>query len=193
MDNIVPIMLPIAWVNQMPRVSPKDLKTNDGKSRLMKKQIMAVALVGAFFSVSASAENTGCGLGSMVWQGQSGIAPQVLAVTTNGTSGNQTFGISSGTLGCTQDGVVTSDARLSMYTGSNMDMIARDMAVGSGESLHVMADLMDVEEADRSEFFQALRQNYGSIFSTSDASAEDVLAGINATLKADERLSRYSA
>lgn len=160
----------------------------------MKKLIVAVALAGAFYSVSASAEeDTGCGLGTMVWDGRSGIAPQVLAVTTNGIFGNQTFGISSGTLGCTQDGVVRSDARLSMYTGSNMDMIARDMAVGSGESLHVLADLMGVEKADRPEFFRTLQQNYVAIFPSSDTSAEEVLAGINATLMADERLSRYAA
>lgn len=159
----------------------------------MNKKLIAVALAGVFYSVSASAENTGCGLGSMVWDGQSGIAPQVLAVTTNGTSANQTFGITFGTLGCTQDGVVQSSAKLGMYTGSNMDLIARDMAVGSGESLHVLADLMDVEAADRPAFFQALQQNYASIFPTADASAEDVLAGINETLRSDQQLSRYAA
>jgi hypothetical protein len=158
----------------------------------MNKKLLAVALAGAFYSVSASAENTGCGLGSMVWEGQSGIAPQVLAVTTNGTFGNQTFGITSGTLGCTQDGVVTSSVRLGMYTGSNMDLLARDMAVGSGESLHVLADLMGVEGEDRAEFFQALQSNYEHIFTGGDVTAEDVLAGIDATLKGNERLVRYA-
>ena len=40
----------------------------------------------------AAANNVGsCGLGSKVFEGQKGVAPQVLAVTTNGTFGNQTF------------------------------------------------------------------------------------------------------
>ena len=38
-----------------------------------------------------------CGWGSKVWEGQGGLAAKVLAVTTNGTSGNQTFAITSGT------------------------------------------------------------------------------------------------
>jgi hypothetical protein len=159
----------------------------------MNKKLLAAVALGALWSVSAHAENTGCGLGSMVWEGQSGIAPQVLAVTTNGTSGNQTFGITSGTLGCTQDGVVRSSARLSMYTGSNMDAIARDMSVGQGESLEVLAELMGVEAEDRHAFYTALQQNYESIFSASDVTAEQVISGIDATLRQDAHLARYAA
>lgn len=66
----------------------------------------------------ASGENNvgSCGWGSKVFAGQRGLAPQVLAATTNGTSGNQTFAISSGTSGCTQDGAVTSTWKTAMYT-----------------------------------------------------------------------------
>ncbi|MCC5811623.1 MAG: DUF3015 domain-containing protein [Ectothiorhodospiraceae bacterium] len=159
----------------------------------MNKKLLAAVVLGAFWSVSAQAENTGCGLGSMVWDGQSGIAPQVLAVTTNGTFGNQTFGITSGTLGCTQDGVVRSSQRLGMYTGSNMDAIARDMSIGQGESLEVLADLMGVDADDRPAFYAALQQNYDQIFSATDVTAEDVIAAIDATLRDDARLSRYAA
>ncbi len=159
----------------------------------MKKKLLAAVALGALWSVSAHAENTGCGLGSMVWEGQSGVAPQVLAVTTNGTSGNQTFGITSGTLGCTQDGVVRSSAQLSMYTGSNMDAIARDMSIGQGESLEVLAELMGVEAEDRPAFYAALQQNYEGIFSTSDVTAEQVISGIDATLRDDAQLARYAA
>lgn len=159
----------------------------------MKRKVIAVAMVGALWSMSASAENTGCGLGSMLWDGQQGIFPQVLAVTTNGTSGNQTFGISTGTLGCEQDGVVRSDAQLGMYTGANLDMIARDMSVGSGESLHALADLMGVESGDREHFFSTLQSHYGDIFPSADVTAEDVISAIDATLRQDEQLSRYSA
>ena len=159
----------------------------------MKRKLVAIAVAGAFWSMSASAENTGCGLGTMIWDGDQGIAPQVMAVTTNGTSGNQTFGISTGTLGCEQDGVVRSDAQLGMYTGSNLDMIARDMSRGSGESLHVLADLMGVEESDRAHFYTTLQRNYGDIFSSPDVTAGEVISAIDATLRTDERLARYSA
>lgn len=159
----------------------------------MKTKLFAAVALGALWSVSAQAENTGCGLGSMAWEGQSGIAPQVLAVTTNGTSGNQTFGITSGTLGCSRDGVVRSSAALSMYTGSNMDLIARDMSVGDGESLDVLAELMGVEADDRAAFKTALQQNYGEIFSTADITADELITAIDATLREDSQLARYAA
>lgn len=159
----------------------------------MKKKLLAAVVLGSIYATSAHADSTGCGLGSMVWDGQQGIAPQVLAVTTNGTSGNQTFGITSGTLGCEQDGVIQSSAQLSMYTGSNMDQIARDMSVGSGESLHVLADLMGVEAQDRDHFFTTLQSNYASIFSTSDVTAEEVIGAIRDTMRGDAHLSQYAA
>ena len=159
----------------------------------MKTKLLAAVALGALWSVSAQAENTGCGLGSMVWDGQSGIAPQTLAVTTNGTSGNQTFGITSGTLGCSRDGVVRSSAALSMYTGSNMDLLARDMSVGQGESLDVLADLMGVEAEDRAAFYASLQNHYGDIFSSSNVTADDVIAAIDDTLRKDEHLARYAA
>ena len=62
----------------------------------MKKTLLTVAAVmsAAMFSANAHAvDSTGCGLGSLAWRGQKGPIPQILAVTTNGTFGNQTFGI----------------------------------------------------------------------------------------------------
>lgn len=51
----------------------------------------------------AGENNVGsCDWGTKLFEGQSGIAPQVLAVTANGTFWNQTFGISFGASGCTQ-------------------------------------------------------------------------------------------
>lgn len=61
----------------------------------MKKLYLASALA-TVLTLSSNAmaiDSTGCGLGSMAWRGQSGTAPQILAVTTNGSFGTQTFGI----------------------------------------------------------------------------------------------------
>jgi hypothetical protein len=161
----------------------------------MKTTLISAALLTALSASSAFAaqENTGCGLGSMVFDGQSGVGPQVLAVTTNGTSGNQTFGISSGTLGCTQDGVVQSTQKLSMFTGSNMDKLARDMSVGHGESLETIAELMGIAEEDKSSFFAVSQQNFDKIFSSEDVTAEQVLASLNEVMAQDEKLARYTA
>lgn len=49
----------------------------------------------------------GCGWGKIWWAQDAGAKTkgvQILMATSNGMFGNQTFGISSGTLGCTNDG-----------------------------------------------------------------------------------------
>lgn len=57
----------------------------------MKKIISLIAAIGLTTSMYAN-DNTGCGLGSLVIKDQSTVMLQVLAATTNGTSGSQTFG-----------------------------------------------------------------------------------------------------
>jgi hypothetical protein len=89
-------------------------------------------------SVAFGDPDVGCGWGTMAFKGQNGVAAKVLAATTNGILGDQTFGISSGTLGCHQGGTVTAAARLNMYAGANIDRLASDMAAGEGESLDTL-------------------------------------------------------
>jgi hypothetical protein len=105
------------------------------------KKLFAVALL-ASSSVVMADQDVGCGWGTMVWAGQSGVVPKILAATTNGTSYNQTFGITSGTAGCQADGVITSGARLSMFMGTNSERLARDMSVGKGETLESFSQLI---------------------------------------------------
>jgi len=158
----------------------------------MKKTLLfaglALALAG---TAHANEENTGCGLGTMIFDGQKGIVPQVLAVTTNGTLGNQTFGITSGTLGCTQDGVVKSSAKLAMFTGANLASLASDMAAGQGETLASMAELMGVEEQDKAHFYATTKENFAKIFPSEQLSTSEVLANLNGVLSQDATLSRY--
>ena len=141
----------------------------------------------------ASADNVGgCGWGSKLMDGNEGIAPQVLAVTTNGTFGNQTFGITTGTLGCSQEGVITADARLRMFAGANLDNLARDMAQGQGETLDAFARLMNVQEADKANFFQFTKSHFGELFADSDATAGEMIASLNRLLAQDPTLSVYA-
>ncbi len=158
----------------------------------MLRKTLVTSLLLAPLTVLADAPNSvGCGLGSQLFDGQSGILPQSLAVTTNGTSGNQTFGISSGTLGCKPDGTVVASHRVPMYVGANMDALARDMAIGSGESLESLATLMQINDEDRAEFFSATQQNYARIFSGHDVTAGDMLASLYGVMAQNRKLARY--
>ena len=159
------------------------------------KKLVAVAAVAALFPAIAIAQqnNVGsCGWGSKVFEGQSGIAPQVLAATTNGTSGNQTFGITSGTSGCTQDGAVRSTWKTAMFIDGNKESLARDMSVGSGEALDSLAHLLGVDAADRAAFNRIARDNMQRIFPKDNAQTEQVVAALREVLMSDAKLARYT-
>ncbi|WP_286897020.1 DUF3015 domain-containing protein, partial [Marinobacter sp.] len=153
----------------------------------MKKLIAGAILLGAS---SMAFAQPGCGVGAMIWKGQSGIAPHVLAATTNGTFGNQTFGMTTGTLGCQTNQSVQS---MAMYMDSNIDKVARDMSRGSGENLDTLAVLLGVEETDRDTFRKVLQDNFASIFPNADTTSGEAVDAIVALLEQNDALSKYVA
>ncbi|MFO1386869.1 MAG: DUF3015 family protein [Chitinivorax sp.] len=159
---------------------------------MSKKILVATALMG-LASVAAADNVGGCGFGSKLFDGQKGIAPQILAVTTNGSTGNQTFGITFGTVGCTQDGVVRSNWKVSAYIEGNSSKLARDMSAGQGESLEALASLMHIDAADKSAFFRTTKDNFARIYNADMLSAQDIMSNLRDVLAADATLARYSA
>jgi hypothetical protein len=159
----------------------------------MKVRILIVTalLVAAPLSQALADKNIGCGWGTMLWKGQRGLAPKVLGATTNGTSGNQTFGITTGTGGCSQEGAITADARLNMFASSNIDRLARDMAVGQGETLDTLAFLMGIDDTDRPVFYGMTKAHFGEIFATSEVTAGQMLENIARLMADDAELSKY--
>jgi hypothetical protein len=161
----------------------------------MKKKIAIAALMTLApmsMAMAAGPNSVGCGVGTIIWNGQSGVAPQVLAATTNGTLGNQTFGISTGTLGCAQNGTVSNPVRVSMFIDTNLDKLAADMAVGQGETLDSMANLMGVTEADKPAFFQTTKEHFAEIISSERVSTADLMASLKNVLAANDALAQYS-
>jgi len=144
----------------------------------MKKVLVSLAAVVAL-STSAFAANsqTGCGLGSVIIKDNSSALMLALQATTNGTSGNQTFGITSGTLGCKKTKLVMNE-RASEFVASNMDTLAKEISVGHGESLDTLAELLKVE--DKATFATSLQANYNKIYSSESVEMADVLDNISA-------------
>ena len=157
----------------------------------MKKILVAVVL--SMLPAAAFADNIGgCGWGTKLFDGQNGVAPQVLAVTTNGTSGNQTFGISSGTSGCTQDGAVRTNWKTAMFIDGNKERLARDMSVGDGETLDSLAHLIGVRDQDRAAFGRLMQANVSVIFASGSTTDQSVVA-LRQVLRSDHQLSQYAA
>ncbi|WP_457600614.1 DUF3015 family protein [Hydrogenivirga sp.] len=133
----------------------------------------AVLLVGSSFAVNKS--NTGCGLGYVVMKDQEGVVFEVLAVTTNGTSFNQTFGITFGTLECEKPAKFVENERLQRFVAQNMDELAQDVARGEGRYVETLAELMGVPEEKRPEFYSRLQQNFERIFPSESVSSAHVI------------------
>jgi hypothetical protein len=129
-----------------------------------------------------SNRNSGCGLGSMIIENQSTVLMQVLAATTNGTSGNQTFGISSGTSNCDQPSNWVQNERLNRFVAENMDSLAGDIAQGQGEYLSTLATLMEVPEDQRPEFYSNLQNNFSNIYTSETVNSADVIDNIRSVM-----------
>lgn len=158
----------------------------------MKRLLIAAVLVSGA-NVALADQDVGCGLGSMIWAGQSGLVPKVLAATSNTTVGLQTFGITTGTLGCSKDGVITSRAKLGMFMGNNIDRLAQEMSVGQGEHLNILADLMGVKDEHKAQFFRTTRSHFGEIFAADKQTAGDVLDALRGVMSRDDQLASYAA
>ena len=145
------------------------------------KKILVSALAVVALSTSAMAtvnSQTGCGLGSVIIKDDSSAIMLALQATTNGTSGNQTFGITSGTLGCKKVKFVMNE-RAEEFVASNMDILAKEIAVGHGKSIDALAELLNVE--DKAQFSASLQSNYNSIYTSQKVEMNDVLDNIATT------------
>ena len=160
--------------------------------RLLKKALIA-GLLGAA-SVAAQADQAGgggCGWGNMLFEGQRGLAPHLLATTTNGTSGNATFGLTSGTNGCDSSVTIHYGGRSLFAMNGMLDNIAEDMAQGQGEALDAYAILLGIEQGDRAHFARVAQANFSSIFVSPETTGDQVLANTLDVMSRDQQLARY--
>jgi len=159
----------------------------------MKKTLVlaAVGILASSGVAMAGDPDVGCGWGTMAFKGQTGVAPKVLAATTNGSTGSQTFGISSGTAGCKRSGAIQADARLNMYAGANIDKLASDMAQGQGESLDTLATLLGVSDGDKPALFSLTKQNFGALFPSEQVTAGELLGTLSTLMATDQQLAKY--
>lgn len=124
----------------------------------------------------------GCGLGKLAWADSSQketIGGQVMMATTNGTFGSQTFGISSGTSGCSNDGKIFASEKVNVFTAMNFDNLAQEMAQGRGEHLTSLATLMGVPEKNHQVFFAMTQENYTTLVQAGETSPKAVVKALH--------------
>jgi len=165
----------------------------------MVRKLVVAAVVFALIPMSSALADMsketgpGCGLGKMAWagtKGQNKIAQQTLAATTNGTLGNQTFGITSGTSGCTNDGFVMDDHKVSVFASVNFENLKQDMAQGRGEHLSSLASLMGIPAEQQGAFFAMTQEKHAVLFQSEATTSTEMLVALNHELSALPLLSQ---
>ena len=159
------------------------------------KKLLAVAALAVTLPLSnvvMADADIGCGLGTMVFDGKSGKVFKILGATTNGISGNQTFGISFGTLGCDGNGTISSSEKLALFIDGNMDNLARDIAKGEGETLATLSEVWGVQASDKAAFNELAQENFAEVFKSENVTSEEVFANLNTLVASDAALTGYA-
>lgn len=110
----------------------------------------------------------GCGLGSMAFGNQAG-GVQILAATTNGLFGTQTFGITSGTSNCGRSVFALEGTKI--FIEGNREALAKDAARGQGETIVALRHIAACQ-AEAADLGRALQANFPALFPA--ASTEQV-------------------
>ena len=140
----------------------------------MKKILVGALLTLLSASSFAAHGPAGCGLGAILFAEKEGLVFNVLAATFNGSSGSQTFGMSTGTLGC-EDAKSATVASVSFIEG-NIVALSNDIAQGQGETLSAYLTLVNAQTVNAAR----LQDNFATIFATNNAEMID--ANIKALL-----------
>ena len=168
----------------------------------MKKVIMLGA-VGVFlavqggFAMAAGNPDTGpgCGLGKLAWQNyphQKLIGIQTMEATTNGLMGNQTFGITSGTSGCTNDGKFWAEHKVNAFAALNFENLTQDMAQGHGEHIASLATLMGIPADQQPAFFAMTQEKYASLVTAGETSPIAMVKALNEAVATHPMLANVS-
>jgi hypothetical protein len=104
----------------------------------------------------------GCGLGAVVFGSKSGFI-QIFAATTNGSSGNQTSGITSGTSNCIPAGKSEAFNKQREFVDTNLASLATEMSQGSGDTLVAYTETLGCE-SNNDVVVKALKAGHSKIF-----------------------------
>ena len=156
---------------------------------LNRKMLLAVAALGLAGAAYAGGHNdAGCGLGSMLFKEDKPVH-QILAATTNGSSGNQTFGITTGTLECSSGGLIKAGREREVFVATNLRALSREMAAGKGQYVSSLAALSGCANAQE-KFVSFSKANYGKLFNGADTSAKTLLENLDREMASDKALSQ---
>lgn len=168
---------------------------------MLKKLILAslaVAFVGmqAGLALAAGTPDTGpgCGLGKLAFQNYPHAKTKGIQVSMAllNVTGFNTFAISSGTSGCTDDGRWWAENKTTMFAELNSDALAQEMAQGGGEHLASLATLLGVPQEQHSAFFAMTQERYTALTQAGEVSTVAMIKAMNDAISANPVLVKVS-
>jgi hypothetical protein len=154
---------------------------------MMKRTLFVlVAAVLAAPAFAGNQNDAGCGLGAQLFK-ENRPVDQVLAATTNGCFGTQTFGITTGTLGCSSGGVIKSSREREVFTATNFRALEQELASGSGQYEASLAALTGCK-ADAFAAFAKAR--YEKLFPTQKTSSTELLSNLDREISSDPAMAK---
>ena len=151
--------------------------------KLIAVAVATLSMAPSLVLAKGSHPMAGCGLGYVLLSNkENSKVIQIVGATTNGTSGNQTFGITSGTSGCTEDGAVKIVKAAEVYADVNLDSLRREMASGQGEYVRTFASLLGASDKNVSQLVSVFRNQYASLFPTASTSTAELLSSLENVL-----------
>jgi hypothetical protein len=133
--------------------------------------------------------SAGCGLGSVLFGNDNSTVIQILAATTNGVFGNQTFGITSGTLNCTSGGIIKAEREQAAFAEVNFQDLKSNMATGGGEFLSSFATLLGCEESAKAPFAKMTQEKFEAIYPATTTNPIQMLVSVKQQIKTSPTLS----
>ncbi len=127
----------------------------------------------------------GCGLGSVVF-GASGN--QVSAATTNGTSYNQPFAITSGTSNCVQTPEETAYLQQREFLSANLVSLEKELAQGGGETPRALLEIIGCQKDKLAGTDSQLATHYSVIFN--EPGVTQILGNIKQVIVTDQALAQ---
>ena len=159
----------------------------------MKKTAFSIILlISSSTAFAAAPGGPSCGWGNMIFEGKSGTGFHLMASSVNGTSGNNTFGMSSGSNGCATSGRLTYGGKSLLAFTNILTEFTEDVARGEGDALNAVATMFGIEQQERTVFSEVVHANFETIFPSEKVTAEQVLHNLVLVMKSDERLAKYT-
>lgn len=152
-------------------------------------------LVAALFILVASAQSaraadssSGCGPGWYVLK-ENSLLSSTLRSTTNGILfPTYTFGMTTGTSNCAQHKVIYNDKRDLHFVAMNRELLMKEMAEGTGESLAAFAATLRCSVAVEARFGQVSQAHFEEIWSSDVVANEVVVDQVRSVVRGDALL-----